>query len=557
MVTGEGRGGAGTHGLVPGGVCFHMRLLLLTAALTLLLPNRAHACGGMFCDSTSTTTVVEQAAERIIFSFDGSTLDTEVQISFEGEADEFAWVVPVPVEPELYVSNDAMFTALAEATGPRYVVTTAFTGAQPLSVGCGCFDVSTDTATAGGGGFGENGENGGSMGVVVVSEETVGPYETVVLQATNAGVLVGWLQDQGYTLPDTLDAALEPYVATGQYFVALKLASDKDAGDLTPIGMRYPATAASIPIQLTSIAAIPDLPIEVFVLGPSRAVPDNYLHVQLNEAAFDWFGGLDNYRGVVARAVDEAGGQAFVTEFVGPPGALSPQVDAGSSLDLTRLAAVVNPAPWVERIVDSSLTPSAQLRALIFRFVPLPAGVEADEFLACPTCYTSKIEAPDFDAVVATAALEVEVLAPMRDQLARLDDAAVVTRLFTTMDPEEMTADPLFVFNAELPQSVSNTYAATDTTDTTDDVQVRTLELSDGRVYQMADPENPSMDAFDSPAALVIEDLASTGLGTTVFDGTADAKALADASACGCAGDGMAAAPLALLAVGAMLRRRR
>ena len=93
------------------------------------------------------------------------------------------------------------------------------------------------------------------------------PHDTVVLQATSAEVLVGCLQEPGYTLPDSLPETLQASVASGQYFAALKLSSDKDAGDLRPIGMHYPATAASIPIQLTSVAAIPDLPIEIFVLG--------------------------------------------------------------------------------------------------------------------------------------------------------------------------------------------------------------------------------------------------------------------------------------------------
>lgn len=72
----------------------------MLSLVPLLLPSPAFACGGMFCDTSTATTIVVQAAERIVFSFDEGMLDTEVQIAFQGEADEFAWVVPVPVEPE-------------------------------------------------------------------------------------------------------------------------------------------------------------------------------------------------------------------------------------------------------------------------------------------------------------------------------------------------------------------------------------------------------------------------------------------------------------------------
>lgn len=245
-----------------------------------------------------------------------------------------------------------------------------------------------------------------------------------------------------------------------------------------------------------------------------------------------------------------------MTDYAGPASELGVMVWDATRLDVAKVADLHDPANWVAGIMKSTLPMSAQLRALIFRFVPLPPGVDADDFLECAWCYHEQVDAPDFDAEMATAALDAEILQPMAAQQGRLDAAAVVTRLFTTMDPEEMTADPTFVFNADLPQSVANTHTATDTTDTTDDRQVRTLELSDGRNYRMADPEQPSMEDFDSPTALVIEDLGATGLGKTVFDGTADAVALADASHCGCAG-GSAVAPFVLLAVGVLGRRRR
>ncbi len=158
-----------------------------------------------------------------------------------------------------------------------------------------------------------------------------------MLQATNAGVLVEWLQEQDYAIPSDLEPVLAPYLAEHQYFVALKLSSDKDAGDLSPLGMTYCGGAASIPIQLTSVAAIPDLPIEAFVLGPSRAVPDNYLHVRINEAAIDWYAGGTNYRDVVKRAADEAAGQAFATDFSGSTDAYEGRIWNDGMVDVASL----------------------------------------------------------------------------------------------------------------------------------------------------------------------------------------------------------------------------
>ncbi|GDX79250.1 hypothetical protein LBMAG42_10610 [Deltaproteobacteria bacterium] len=516
--------------------------------MILLLSAKAFACGGMFCDAV---VPVDQAAERIIFSFDGAMLDTEVQITYQGEADDFAWVVPVPVEPELFVSNDAMFTQLANNTIPTYTLLSDATGGS-LSLGCALPESSMDTAMV------MAGED--SNGVNVVSEETVGPYETVVLQATDADVLVQWLQDQGYSLPDGLSTTLEPYIADQQYFVALKLASGKSAGDMTPLGLRYPATAASIPIQLTAVAAIEDLPIEVFVLGPSRAVPDNYLHVQLNDAAIDWYNGSTNYRDVVSRAADEAGGQAFATDFVGSPEDLNVRVWDSGMIDTEYIATASEPTTWLSDIVYSSLPGSAQLTALLLRFVPAPAGVEDADFLSCPDCYADDVNLPDFDPVVATAALDEEILRVMAQQQARFDGANVVTRLFTTLSPSEMTADPIFVFNEDLPQKVALAHSATDHTVSSwsGKMTSRRLELSDGRVFDFSDPKNPSLSDVNTPAALIIEDLGATGEGTVVFDGTADAKATAESFSAGCedSGSSVVFAPLLLLAAGVVRRRR-
>ncbi len=517
--------------------------------LSLLLPAPAFACGGMFCDSVAP---VDQAAERIVFSFDGLDLVTEVQITYEGEDDDFAWVVPVPQEPELFLSNDALFTRLANSTVPTFSLQSVSTGGGNIGCASQEFSLAIDAKSAG--------EDSG--GVSVVSESTVGPYETAVLQAENADVLVIWLEEQGYNLPDGIDAVLQPYVAAGQYFVALKLSSDKDTGDLAPLGMRYAATAASIPIQLTAVATVPDLPIEVFVLGASRAVPDNYLHVQVNEAAIDWYAGGTNYREVVARAVDEAGGQAFATDFSGSTDIMANQLWFEGMVNIDAIASITDPIQWLEAIVFSGIPASSQLNALLVDFVPPPAGVDDATFLSCPSCYSGQVSAPDFDPVVATEAFRSEIVEVLRQQQKRIDASEHLTRLFTTMDAEEMTADPIFVLNADIEQSVDSAHIAIDRTRSsffTGSLQARTLELDDGREYELGDPDDlTELDAVNNPDALIIEDLSETGEGSVLFDGTADAAADAEAFSSGCSSEegGAVAAP-ALLLLAAVLRRRR
>src|SRR3954469_9475133 len=99
------------------------RSRLLTAAAGLMAtliatPQRAHACGGFFCS----TTPIDQSGEQIIFSLSQSHVTAYIQISFQGQANDFAWVVPVSVKPELSVGSQSVFSAVQQQTTPQFMV---------------------------------------------------------------------------------------------------------------------------------------------------------------------------------------------------------------------------------------------------------------------------------------------------------------------------------------------------------------------------------------------------------------------------------------------------
>ena len=127
-----------------------------------------------------------------------------------------------------------------------------------------------------------------------------------------------WLDSNSYQSPEAADATLSPYVEMGSAFVALKLLPSAGSGDVQPLKLSFGGDIPAVPIVPTSVAANPDMGIIVQLLGDARAVTTNYRHVTINEAAIDWMNGGNNYPDVVSQAVDEAGGQAFVTDFAGP-----------------------------------------------------------------------------------------------------------------------------------------------------------------------------------------------------------------------------------------------
>src|SRR4051794_5318272 len=92
--------------------------LALGLSLWASSPQPAEACGGFFCSSTP----VDQNAERIIFKVraDGRT-DMIVQIAYQGDPSDFAWLMPLaepPAKEDLGTFPLLAMTALDGQTGP-------------------------------------------------------------------------------------------------------------------------------------------------------------------------------------------------------------------------------------------------------------------------------------------------------------------------------------------------------------------------------------------------------------------------------------------------------
>jgi len=214
--------------------------VLFLAVLLTLFPAASFACGGFFCS----TFPISQVNEKILFIQGERTVTTHVQIQYSGRPEDFAWILPVPSLPELSVSHNELFRQLESATQPSFVLD--FVGEE------NCFNFPiffrTDDAvpTAEG-------------SVDIVSEGQVGPFDTVVITGEDPEAVATWIRDNGYVLDGLGIELLAPYVNGGFHFVALKLAPDRDLGDLQPIALKYAAEKPGIPIQLTAVATEPDL----------------------------------------------------------------------------------------------------------------------------------------------------------------------------------------------------------------------------------------------------------------------------------------------------------
>jgi hypothetical protein len=416
-------------------------------------PQRAQACGGFFCS----TTPIDQSGEQIIFSLSQSHVTAHIQISFQGQAKDFAWVVPVQVKPELSVGSQSVFTALQQQTQPQFLVDWKFDSNY-----CG-FRGPVAGAPSGAGGKAPT-PPAADNGVMVLDMKEVGPYDSVTLSATDPTALVQWLNKNGFTQPPSAEPLIKHYVQLGMFFVALKLQQNAGVGEIQPIVLDMDNPEPCVPLILTQVAAIPDMPVYAYVLGKARAFPKNWFHVVLNERKIDWLNGGSNYKTVVTDAINEAAGHGFVTEFAGKSDFLKGQIFQEGRWNTSTLAMIKDPAQFVQQLLQMGFPRDQSMQALLRKYIPMPQvlrdrGLTEPAFYNNLGAYAAELAGQPFDPVTFAMELEMRVIEPLRKAQAMVDAQPYLTRLYSTVSPDEMNRDPLFHVNPDLPP-VSNVHRA-------------------------------------------------------------------------------------------------
>lgn len=503
-----------------------------------LLTSNASACGGFFCNRAEP---VKQKGETVVFEIDkGQNRTTmHVQVEYAGPAAEFAWVIPVKGTPDLQLSHEKLFQELEMRTRPAHQYYGTTTGECPV------WDWLSGDTDLDGFSANDDGDPSPAPGVDVLAEAQVGPYDTVVVAADNEAVLLDWLQDNAYAVPDGMGPLLAPYLADGHNFVALKLQSGNEVGDLEPLALTYAGTRPAIPLHLTAVAAEDDMPMTAFVLGDARAVPDNYLHVEVNEAAIDWFGWGSNYEGLITRAADQAGGHAFATDYAGATEDWEHAFFLPAYEDLT-LRASSDAQDFVSRVISSGLPPTAELQAILETHVPVPPTYDARSVYNRPQDYPQlNTWHPNFDVEAAVDDIETTILTPLQDIQEMFDRQPHLTRLRSSISPAEMTLDPMFALNPDIVQDVPRVRQAIlethcdDMEDWNDWADAkRELVLPSGMridlpsqnwLWENGMNESSWLAQMNEPAASRIEDLSSQGLPEVLYDGTVEIRQQVDA----------------------------
>ncbi len=176
----------------------------------------------------------ETGQEAVIF-YENGVETLVISIGFEGDAEDFGWLVPVPSQPEVAKSSEELFTSLEELTSDYY---------YDLNDSAGRLE-KTEVDY---------------QGVSVIETQKIDYYEVTTLQAGSATALSDWLTQNDYNYPSAADRLLESYTENDWYFVAMKIATDEltdmvsedlKSGHATPVEIAFETDQIVYPMKLT------------------------------------------------------------------------------------------------------------------------------------------------------------------------------------------------------------------------------------------------------------------------------------------------------------------
>jgi hypothetical protein len=301
--------------------------VLATASLGLLTaPRDAQACGACLVPPGENTTVT---AHRMALSISPEQTVLWDQIQYDGDAEEFAWVLPVKPGAYVQISTDAWFEALDAATTATAFAPSVDCGGGVNGPGCGSSNDSLRAATALG--DEESGGTGGQPGsnVTVVHRGTVGPFDTVTLSTETPGVLNDWLNGAGYAVDPETQPVIDAYVAEGFDFIALRLQPGKDVKAMKPVRVVSPGASPTLPLRMVAIGTGANVALTLFVISEGRWQAKNFSNAVLpaDLLSWDFQTQSSNYGEMREKILTQNAGKTWLTSFAFQ-GALLGQLEA-------------------------------------------------------------------------------------------------------------------------------------------------------------------------------------------------------------------------------------
>jgi hypothetical protein len=299
-----------------------MRLLitLFTALVTIFVTTTAQAFCGFYV-ARADTLLFNQASQVVLVRDDDRTVVTMAN-DFEGDARDFAVVIPVPTmieREQINVGDRAVIEHLDAYTSPRLV---EYHDGDP----CGVYqrlEMSSNDAAFPAAGK-ELKRSARSRGVTIEAKYTVGEYDILILSATQSDGLIEWLMENEYRIPSGAERVVESYLKQDMRFFVAKVNLEEQSKlgyqYLRPLQIAYESNKFMLPIRLGTLNAKGKQELYVYALTRTgRVETTNYRTVKLPsnvavpEFIEDEF--ADFYRAMFDRQTRAENGRAVFLEY--------------------------------------------------------------------------------------------------------------------------------------------------------------------------------------------------------------------------------------------------
>ncbi len=231
-----------------------MKKTTLLSLLLVMLLGRSYAFCGFYVAKADAK--LFNKSSQIILVHDGDHTTVTMSSDFQGDVNDFAMVIPVPVllkQEDIKVVRREIFDAFDAYSGPRLV---EYYDQNPCAVvtdkvyydkSISMSDIAVNGAT--------NIPMAKHSTVKIEAKYTVGEYDIMILSAGESGDLETWLNDNGYKVPDGAKEVLEPYIKSNMKFFVCKInvtAKKKSDGTLMLNALRisFHSPKFMLPIRL-------------------------------------------------------------------------------------------------------------------------------------------------------------------------------------------------------------------------------------------------------------------------------------------------------------------
>lgn len=221
-------------------------------------------------------------ASQVIMARDGNRTVLTMANDYQGEMENFALVVPVPVvlkEEQVQVQDPKIIKRIDSFSAPRLVEYFDNNPCRPVRP----FALESQQSNAP---SAARGSSEDSLGVTVEEQFNVGEYSIVILSAKESNGLETWLQTNNYNIPDGASELLQPYIRQNlKFFVAkvnLEAYNPEEFSALRPLQMAYESRRFMLPIRLGTLNAQGNQDLLVYLLSPrGQTEVTNYRTVKI------------------------------------------------------------------------------------------------------------------------------------------------------------------------------------------------------------------------------------------------------------------------------------